>query len=142
MNEIVFLLCQKQPTALKYLLIKHQNSQKQNGSKCTIITFPELDLLNFIGFLRGPPVCTRVKLRFLRVYNESLTMSSQKPPKKKSKQVENKQGTLLSWVKPCTSDTARWSVARAFPPPQLRKFIFWLTQQYFIFHMKQDIKTS
>ena len=33
MNEIVFLLCQKQPTTLKYLLIKHQNSQKQNGSK-------------------------------------------------------------------------------------------------------------
>ena len=32
-------------------------------------------------------------------------MSSQQPPKKKSKQVENKQGTLLSWVKPCTSDT-------------------------------------
>ena len=35
MNEIVFLLCQKQPTALKYLLTKHQNSQKQNGSRCT-----------------------------------------------------------------------------------------------------------
>ena len=35
MNEIVFLLYQKQPTALKYLLIKHQNSQKQNGLKCT-----------------------------------------------------------------------------------------------------------
>ena len=35
MNEIVYLLCQKQPTALKYLLIQHQNSQKQNGSKCT-----------------------------------------------------------------------------------------------------------
>ena len=32
-------------------------------------------------------------------------MSSQQPPKTKSKQVENKQGTLLSWVKPCTSDT-------------------------------------
>ena len=32
-------------------------------------------------------------------------MSSQQPPTKKSKQVENKQGTLLSWVKPCTSDT-------------------------------------
>ena len=32
-------------------------------------------------------------------------MSWQEPPKKKSKQVENKQGTLLSWVKPCTSDT-------------------------------------
>ena len=32
-------------------------------------------------------------------------MSSQEPPKKKSKQVENKQGTLLSWVKPCNSDT-------------------------------------
>ena len=32
-------------------------------------------------------------------------MSSQEPPKKKSKQVENKQGTLLSWVRPCTSDT-------------------------------------
>ena len=32
-------------------------------------------------------------------------MSSQEPPKKKSKQVKNKQGTLLSWVKPCTSDT-------------------------------------
>ena len=31
-------------------------------------------------------------------------MSSQEPPKKKSKQVENKQGTLLLWVKPCTSD--------------------------------------
>ena len=31
-------------------------------------------------------------------------MSSQEPPKKKSKQVENKQGTLLSWIKPCTSD--------------------------------------
>ena len=28
MNEIVFLLFQKQPTALKYLLIKHQNIQK------------------------------------------------------------------------------------------------------------------
>ena len=26
---------QKQPTALKYLLIKHENSQKQNGLKCT-----------------------------------------------------------------------------------------------------------
>ena len=32
-------------------------------------------------------------------------MSSQEPPKKKSKQVENKQGTLLLWVKPCTSGT-------------------------------------
>ena len=31
-------------------------------------------------------------------------MSSQEPPNKKPKQVENKQG-LLSWVKPCTSDT-------------------------------------
>ena len=41
----------------------------------------------------------------MRIYIESLTMSSQQPPKKKSKQVENKQGTLLSWVKPCTSDT-------------------------------------
>ena len=30
-NEIVFSLCQKQPTALKYLLIFHQNRQKQNG---------------------------------------------------------------------------------------------------------------
>ena len=26
--------------------------------------------------------------------------------------------------------------------PQLRKFNFWLTEQYFIFQMKQDIKTS
>ena len=40
----------------------------------------------------------------MRVYIETLTMSSQEPPKKKSKQVENKQGTLLSWIKPCTSD--------------------------------------
>ena len=32
-------------------------------------------------------------------------MPSQEPPKKKSKQVENKQRTLLSWVEPCTSDT-------------------------------------
>ena len=29
-------------------------------------------------------------------------MSSQEPPKKKSRQVENKQGTLLSRAKPCT----------------------------------------
>ena len=41
----------------------------------------------------------------MRVYIESLTMSSQEPPKRKSKQVENKQETRLSWVKPCTSDT-------------------------------------
>ena len=40
----------------------------------------------------------------MRVFIETLTTSSQEPPKKKSKQVENKQGTLLSWVKPCTSD--------------------------------------
>ena len=40
----------------------------------------------------------------MRVYIETLTTSSQEPPKKKSIQVENKQGTLLSWVKPCTSD--------------------------------------
>ena len=40
----------------------------------------------------------------MRVYIEILTMSSQQQPKKKSKQVENKQGTLLLWVKPCTSD--------------------------------------
>ena len=32
-------------------------------------------------------------------------MSSQEPPNKKPKQVENKQGPLLSWVKPCPSDT-------------------------------------
>ena len=73
------------------------------------MTIPELDLLNFIGFLRGRQCkiyyCTRVKLRFLRVYIESLTMSSQEPPNKKPKQVENKQETLLSWVEPCTSDT-------------------------------------
>ena len=73
------------------------------------IAIPELDLLNFIGFLSGPArvkiyYCTRVKLRFLRVYIETLTISSQEPPKKKSKQVENKQGTRLSWMKPCTSD--------------------------------------
>ena len=43
-------------------------------------------------------------LRFLRVYIETLTMSSQEPPKKKSKQVENKQGTLLSGIKRCTCD--------------------------------------
>ena len=49
------------------------------------MTIPELDLLNFTGFLRGPPgqcklcYCTRVKLRFLPVYIESLTMSLQEP---------------------------------------------------------------
>ena len=32
-------------------------------------------------------------------------MSSPESLKKKSKQVENKQRTLLSWVKPCTGDT-------------------------------------
>ena len=72
-------------------------------------TIPELDLLNFTGFPRGRQCkiyyCTGVKLRFLRVYIESLTMSSQEPPNKKPKQVENKQGTLFSRVKPCTSDT-------------------------------------
>ena len=31
-------------------------------------------------------------------------MSSKDPPKKISKPVENKQATLLLWVKPCTSD--------------------------------------
>ena len=40
----------------------------------------------------------------MRVYIETLTMSLQESPKNKSKQVENKQGTLLSWVKPCISD--------------------------------------
>ena len=35
LNEIEFLFCQKRPAALKYLLIFHQNRQKQNGSKCT-----------------------------------------------------------------------------------------------------------
>ena len=35
----------------------------------------------------------------MRVYIESLTMSSQEPPKKESKQDENKQGTLLKRVK-------------------------------------------
>ena len=78
---------------------KHQNRQKQNGN--APITIHELDLLNFICL----PVyhCTRVKLRFLRVYIETLAMSSREPPKKKSQQVENKQGTLLSRAKPCTS---------------------------------------
>ena len=32
-------------------------------------------------------------------------MSSQELPNKKPTQVENKQVTLLSWVKPCISDT-------------------------------------
>ena len=37
------------------------------------ITIPELDLLNFIGFLGGPPAQNRVIFnRFLRVYIESL----------------------------------------------------------------------
>ena len=29
MNEIVFLLCQKQPTALTYLHVKHQNGRSK-----------------------------------------------------------------------------------------------------------------
>ena len=45
-------------------------------------------------------------------------MSSQEPPKKKSKQVENKQGTLLSWVKPCTSDTEPGVVEETIRPNQ------------------------
>ena len=48
-NEIVFLLCQIRPTALKYLLIFHQNRQKQNWSKCTNDN-PELGLLDFFVF--------------------------------------------------------------------------------------------
>ena len=50
MNEIVFLLRQKQPTALKYLLIVGIKMDRNAP-----MTIPELDLLNFIGFLRGPP---------------------------------------------------------------------------------------
>ena len=46
-------------------------------------------------------------------------MSSQEPPNKKPKQVENKQGTLLSWVKPCTSESEpgglMWAT-RSAPP--------------------------
>ena len=44
-------------------------------------TIPELGLLEFIGFY-----CTRVKLGLFRIYVESLTMPSQEPLKKKSKQ--------------------------------------------------------
>ena len=55
-NEIiVFLLCQKQLTALKHLHVFHQNRKKQNGSKCTndnLWTWP----LGLFWFLRGPPV--------------------------------------------------------------------------------------
>ena len=48
-NEIVFLLCQKQPKALQYLPIFHQNRQKQNGSKCTNDN-PSNSLLEFYWF--------------------------------------------------------------------------------------------
>ena len=41
----------------------------------------------------------------MRAYIETLAMLSQEPLKKKSKQVENKQGTLLLWAKQCTSDS-------------------------------------
>ena len=36
---------------------KHQNSQKKSGKmdRNAPMTIPELDLLNFIGFLSGPP---------------------------------------------------------------------------------------
>ena len=47
-NEIVFFLCHKRPTALKYLLIFHQNGQKLNGSKCTNDN-PEHGLLDLFG---------------------------------------------------------------------------------------------
>ena len=40
------------------------------------------------------PDCTRVKLRVLRVYIESLTMSSQEPPKG-PKQAGGKGGELM-----------------------------------------------
>ena len=51
MNEIVCLLCQKQTTALTSIKIV-RSKMDQNAP----MTIPELDLLNFIGFLRGPPV--------------------------------------------------------------------------------------
>ena len=55
-TESYFFAGKKQATALKYLpLIFHQNRQKQNRAKCTNDD-PELGLLDFIGFLRGPPV--------------------------------------------------------------------------------------
>ena len=58
-----------------------------------------------VARLGGAPSAPCIQaLRFLSVFIEILTMPLQEPPKKKSKQVGNKQGTLLSWVKPCTSD--------------------------------------
>ena len=54
------------------------------------ITIPELGLVDFIGFWEVRQCktyyCTRVKLGLFRIYIESLTMSSQEPLKKKSKQ--------------------------------------------------------
>ena len=50
-------------------------------------SIPKLGLIDFIGSLKYIKIyyCTRVKLRLFRVYIESLTMSSEDPPKKKSK---------------------------------------------------------
>ena len=42
-------------------------------------------------------------------------MSFQEPSKKKPKQVENRQGTLSSWVKPCTSDPDPGVVEETIP---------------------------
>ena len=53
------------------------------------MTIPEHGLFDFFGFqeVRQCKIyhCTRVKLTLFRVYIESLTMSSQEQPKKKSK---------------------------------------------------------
>ena len=53
------------------------------------MTMPELGRLDFFGFgeVRQGKIyhCIRVKLKLFRVYIESLTMSSQEPPKNKSK---------------------------------------------------------
>ena len=71
--------------ALKYLLIFHQNRQKQNGSKCT----NELGIFWFAKRSASVKYTTvaRVKLRLFGIYIEGLTMSSQEPPKKSPNEI-------------------------------------------------------
>ena len=77
------------------------------------MAIPELGLLDFFCFQEVRQckiyLCARVKLRLFSVYIESLTMSSQEPPKKKSKQ---DNGLFCLY---CNSECARVDVMYFVP---------------------------
>ena len=83
-----FCSAKKQPTALKYLLPFHQNRKNKKNQNAPL-TIPELGLLDIIGFLEvrlcKTHHCTIEPNLGFSAFIFSLTMSSQEPPKQKSK---------------------------------------------------------